>query len=382
ERNKTLQAELFPHSISRQLEDQDLDLLDYQVRGDATVQLLLTNEALETHYVNRFSLLAARHPAGTRLFPSETNSLVIIGDIQSPSSAVSRDGRDVLSLVKCPDSLAYRTDIAQFPLLAERGEHDWVECSVTVPEGTRRLKILLRLRNTLLSTTLFYDVVLASQGIDALNWNHRMNNDETYAAQFRRVYDAFSGIAVSIHQDGKWVKHSTIRDVGPITWKYVATEIPVKQTGEVHVRLSSFPDNVAIDYVGFSFDKEETDGIQIEEISAKQIFDNTGTERDDIISDLLFDDERYLVTNPGDSYRLQFNVKAQEASELTLFVSSKGYYTEWIRGSWLRVPNAAYRFDLSDTQGTLSWLVKSWLQSKDEMEQKFFQSRIPIRRQR
>jgi hypothetical protein len=378
---KVLQAELFSNSISRQLEDRDLDLLDYQLQDASAVRLFLTNEALETHYINKFSLLAVTHPAGTRVFPSEYDGFVLFDNISPPSIAVDREGKDVFELIKAADTLSYRTELKQFPDLAKRGEPDWIEAGVNIPEGTHKVKLLVRLRNTLLSTILFYDVVLASQGIDALNWYNRMNNDQDYAARFRQVYQAFSGVSISVLQQGRWVNHSTIRDVGPITWKYVATEFPVERSGEFRVRLSSFPDNVALDYIGFSFDDKDSDSIHVEQILPVQALDGSGAERDDIIRQISNDDNDYLVTNPGDLYEIRFPVQTEENSETTLFISSKGYYTEWIRGSWLRVPNGTYRFDLSNTQATLFQLARSWLQNKDEIEQKFFQTRIPIRTQ-
>jgi hypothetical protein len=375
-----LEAELFSHSVSKLIEERDLDVLSSKVRSDNTLQLQLTNEALETHYINMFSLLAVEHPRGTKVIPSEKNDFVVIKNPQAPSSAVDREGRNVLSLIEKNDTLTYRTDLGQFSKLAERGEFDRLDFTTDVPEGTRNVKIVIRLRNTLLSTILFYDVVLGSQGISALDWNDRMNHDENYAKQFMQVYKRFSGVTVNVQRDGKWLNHCTIEDVGPIAWKDVATEIPVDKSGKLGVRLEFFPDNVMIDYVAFDFETDAGEHITLRKINPVQILDNTGADWNEILPLIQSDDDKYLVTHPGDFYHFVYSIEKSQASDLTLFVSSKGYYTEWIRGNWLRASTAAYHFDLSDIQGTISHLVQSWLQNKDEIEHKFFQSRIPVRR--
>jgi hypothetical protein len=94
-----LEAELFSHCISKQLEDGDLDLLTQKVGDDGRYQLLLTNEALETHYINRFSLLAVNHPIGTQVLPSVNGGFVTIRKPVPPKEVVNRQGKNVLGLV-------------------------------------------------------------------------------------------------------------------------------------------------------------------------------------------------------------------------------------------------------------------------------------------
>ncbi len=54
----------------------------------------------------------------------------------------------------------------------------------------------------------------------------------------------------------------------------------------------------------------------------------------------LLDPDRYLVTNPGDNYRLRFELP-DDAQRLTFFLESRGYYYEWMRPEWLREENPA-----------------------------------------
>ena len=79
----TLEAELFSECISKQLENEDIDLLRQKIIGD-TYKMKITNEALETHYINKFEVVVAEHPAGTELYPSVNGNLILVSKTNPP----------------------------------------------------------------------------------------------------------------------------------------------------------------------------------------------------------------------------------------------------------------------------------------------------------
>jgi len=377
-----LESELFSSSISKLLEENDLDLLSYTGSGAGPYQLRVTNEALETHYINKLTLLAVSHSRGTRVFPGADGRFVTAGRLLPPVVAVNREGEDVTSAVRAPDTLAYRSGIRSLLKLKEGPYTDWLDVTLNVPECASSVTMVVRLRNTLLSTILLYDVVLASQGVEALGWTEKMNTDPQYASRFREVYSAFSGVAVKTLRNGTWAKEKSIRDAGPITWKYAATVIPVRQSGNLTVRLEFVPDNYAIDYIAFDAGTGADDSLSVEEVHPFAVRDNSGSPRDDVLPLIEKDDDSYLVTNPGESYRLSYDLPRNHDGNLTLFISSKGYYTEWIRGGWLKNGSAGYHFNLFETDKTLSQLAQSWQENRDLIERLFFETRIPVREAR
>jgi hypothetical protein len=374
-----LEAELFSSSISKQLEATDLDLVSSNMPPGGTYQLRVTNEALETHYINKFSLLAVNHPVGTKVFPSPDGGFVTVGKLVPPQNVVNRAGQDISALIRAPDTLFYRSGGREVLKLAQGPYNDWLDVTLNVPEAAKKVRMVLRVRNTLLSTILLYDVVLASQGIQALEWTEKMNTDAQYASQFREIYNAFSGIAVKVLCNGEWTQQTSIRDVGPITWKYVAAEIPVDRPGALSLRLEFVPDNYAIDYVAFDTVGALERAITVDQVRPIMVRDNLGVARNDILSLINEDDDSYLVTNPGEAYRFSYNLSPKENSRTTLFISSGGYYTEWIRSSWLRNQSAAYPFNLFDLGGTLSQLAYSWQENRDMIEREFYDARIPVK---
>lgn len=377
-----LEAELFSHSISKCLEEDDLALIDREVPGDGNVTLRLTNEALETHSINEFQLRAVSHPAGTRVYPGVKKDIITVRSLTPAAAASDRSGKDVTAILDRADGEYYRSGETTFTTLTREGQSDWLELRMGVAQGVKKVTLVLRLRNTLLSTVLFYDVVLGSQGIGAVDWIGRLNTDRTYAAAFRRVYETFSGIKVEYRQNGEWKEQASITDVGPISWKYRAVEIPVGDEGDLVVRLRFFPDNFMIDYAGFDLEPTDVSLVSVVDLFPDSITDNAGNRRPDLLQTLRAVDDSYLVTEPGEAYRFSYHVPRTGGGPVTLLVHSDGYYTEWLRGSWIKGGDPGYHFDLFDIEGTLKELSRKWVEDRPLMEKKFFESRIPVKEAR
>ena len=370
-------AELFSYSISRLLESGDLDRIGTHESSGSPFMLRVANEALETHHINVMRLLAVRHPAGTLAFPATDGSIVAVGDVREPLSAVNSTGEDVLRAIRFWDDASYRSDSIQVRQVKSGRTSDWVELRVRPPNGSDSVIMVLRLRNTLLSTLLFYEIVLGSQGVRALDWTSRMNTDPLYASQFRRIYSEFSGLKIKVWREGQWRTMGSVPDVGPVGWKPIAVKVPVMEDGELGLRLEFFPDNVMIDYVGFAVG--DNDRVLIpEELFPTTIRDETGAFRPDLAALLAGDDDSYVTTEPQNVYRFEYDVPPPGRDEVTLFVRSKGYYTEWIRGTWISAEEGVERFDLQRIDQTMVRLADLWIRERNDMESLFFRNRIPV----
>ena len=51
--------------------------LKQKIEND-NLELKITNEALETHFINKFEVVVAEHPIGTELFPTIDNELLLV----------------------------------------------------------------------------------------------------------------------------------------------------------------------------------------------------------------------------------------------------------------------------------------------------------------
>jgi len=374
-----LEAELFSQCIAKKLEESDTDILTEPVPPDNLYKIRLTNEALETHYINQFTVFAAYRPKGTKVFSSNDGDPVLVGSVRPPNKVVSRSGRTVTGMVQSEDSLSYRSDDPTTAGLLTGDPMDWLDVTFDVPEGATECRLVARLKNTLLSTVLLYNLVLASQGFRTLSWQDRMDSDEVYATMFRNVYQTFSGVTIKVLRDGEWIQTASIHDVGPLAWKTVTFVVPVDHAGEQTVRFQFVADNFMIDNIGIERTPPISQAPLVEELKLVEVLDNSGKTRNDILPLVSQVDARYLVTDPGQSFRMGYSVPVKPGLEATVFVKSRGYYTEWIRGKWVRENHADYTFDLFDLRGTLAQLGREWMEGKHEIESTFFETRIPLK---
>jgi hypothetical protein len=68
---------------------------------------------------------------------------------------------------------------------------------------------------------------------------------------------------------------------------------------------------------------------------------------------------------------------SEPGTERTFFLSSQGYYTEWMRPEWIVSGSESEGFRASP--GAVEELVALWLEKKDAFEAEFYETRIPVR---
>jgi hypothetical protein len=377
--NYVLEAELFSYSISKFFQESDLDKLTTLNSSSQDYRIRISNEALETHYIDQFSLLEINHPPGTQVFPTYDGDIICTRNLKPPSSAINFLGDDITDLVIKRDNYAYRSGEEFIKKISDGITYDRIELKLDLPHGTKKVNLILKLRNTLLTTILFYELVLSSQGFDAIEWTHKMQNNYIYARLFNELYNSYAGIRIKTFKEGTWNLQSKIGDIGPITWKDIAIEIPIEvEKNTTLIRLEFFPDNFMIDYIGYDCSSDLNDSYHVKKLQPKNIIDDENKYKFNLTEVLEKSDRKYLITNPGESYYLTYNLTSNDTVNTSVFIQSKGYYIEWIRGNWLVNHSGKYKFNLLEVDKTLLQLKKSWLENRPLIEDRFFETRIPL----
>jgi hypothetical protein len=134
-----------------------------------------------------------------------------------------------------------------------------------------------------------------------------------------------------------------------------------------------------IDYIAFDTIPFSGVDIKTKTIYPFEITDGNGNQVQPFSEYTLDDDLNYLQTEPGDVYNITYKITPKDNYEVTALIYSKGYYNEWIRGSWINNKNVDYTFNLYDVHGTLSHLADSWIQNSELLENEFFQSRFSLK---
>jgi hypothetical protein len=370
------EAELFSTSIAPLFEGRDIDRLKAQAAADGRVTLEIRNEALETHYINHLQLVEVRHGAHEQVVPDADGSPIIVADMQPLHSAINRRSRDVTAVLgRAGDGRFYETEPETLDATTPDDLTDWIDVSAPVAPGTTEVALVFRLRNSLLNTVLLYDVMLGASGAGALDWMGRDLAQVSTAVELGRWHQQRAGLHVQVRQGDRYETVARIPDAGPISWRDVAAVVPVTRgQTSVDVRLSFVADHWRIDHVSAGRAREAAPRA----IPLARVRGADGRDEGAALRDMSRADTGYLQTSPGQRFFAEFESGAVAPSvRRTFLLASQGYYTEWIRPSWIAGASGREPFRPSDH--ALLEALRRWSRTRIEFERQFFGSRVPMR---
>ncbi|MFL5563352.1 MAG: hypothetical protein ACJ79K_17945 [Gemmatimonadaceae bacterium] len=370
-----LEAEGFSYSIAPLLEARDIDRLRTQPDSAGIVRLQVWNEALETHYINNLALVEATHHADEMVLPDEHGRPVAVSNYVRMLGATDRAGRDVGSRLERADGVLFSTDSATLGGVSAGDMDDHIDLTFPRPVGSDSVAIVLRMRNSLLNTILFYDYMLARPGARSLDW---MENDlgrigPTVA--LGKWYNGKLGMRVSVKGPNGWEQVTKLSDYGPIAWRDVAAVIPTSTSGDsMHVRIAFLADQWRIDRLAVATSVRR---VPTRTIDASDVEGAANNHEAVALEAIGAADEDYLETSPRQRFTVSFDVgRSEPGKSRTFLLVSQGYYTEWVRGGWLTGKRDTSAFKPEDA--TLLSALQSWRAQKDSMEKQFYRSRIPV----
>ena len=369
------EAELFSNSIAPLFEARDVDRLRAQPDANGILRLELRNEAMETHYINHLQIFEVPHAADEFVLPDTQDHPVVVRGVQTPADIAGRSGQDLRAILSAADGKFYRTDRQFIDNASVNDMDDWIDFTAAVPDGARSTTLIFRLRNSLLTTTLLYDEMLAPAGARAIDWLGPGLARISSAVELGRWRERRAGLHISVWRDGAYREVVRIPDSGPISWHDVAAVIPA-QEGEtsLRIRLSFLADQWRIDRVGVASAEREAAPrvIQISEVTGSD-----GRPENTALDSMRAPDDRYLQTNPGQRFFVGFNVgQAPAGKSRTFLLSSQGYYTEWIRGAWIQTASAKEPFRPTDE--ALLAALRRWAATREPFEERFVKDRVPV----
>jgi hypothetical protein len=142
----------------------------------------------------------------------------------------------------------------------------------------------------------------------------------------------------------------------------------------IHVRLAFIADDWRIDEISVANEwrRPVTRTIPPAAVSMPDAKQNASA-----ITALRDPDESYVITSPGQSFSVTFHVgQSSNAANRTWFVASQGYYTEWVRGTWIK--NATGK-PFTPSNAALVDAIHAWQMKQTEMEKQFYTFRIATR---
>lgn len=323
-------AEGFSASVARALEATDVDDLGEIETTGRVLHVTMRNEALETHNVRSVRLLVAPRPTTGALVRSADGGYLLATEPTLPTICRAGGG-DCAAIVAERDGREWSTRADSTDLNA-RDSVDLVFPAAAGPRG-----LLVAARQSFVSTYVFYQS-LAFAGSRAGDLLADVERHGTAGfpgawAMMRRLMD----IEVLAGPVGGALRPvGNFGEAGPIATDQQIVRLPDgTDAAPLLVRLRFARGAWRFDRLAL---------VRIAPAPEPTHLDPARAERGSVVDTAalarLRDPDRYLVTGPGDSYRLTFDLP-DDATRLSFFLESRGYYYEWMRPEWLREENPA-----------------------------------------
>jgi hypothetical protein len=370
-----LQAEVFANRISPLFEARDIDLLRVAPDSGGIVRLEVRNEALETHYINQLELIDVRHAVDEVVIPDEHGRALALRGMTAPVRIVDRAGTDLRATLARRDGIVFSTAASTMAGVTEADPNDFIDVTVATPPGAEQVAVVLNLRNSLLNTVLLYDLMLGGPGARSLDW---LAHDMTRIGpvlQLGRWYRGNFGLRVLVRDGAEYKEVERHPTYGPVAWRDVATVVPTHGRDSLHLRLAFLADEWRIDQVRVAASVRSVRG---KTLGVTRVEAGSAETALEALRGIREADERYLQTSPGQRFGIAFDVGRNVPGEgRTFLLASQGYYTEWVRGSWIKAARDSVPFRPS--RAALVTAIRRWDGSRDSVERRFYGSRLPVR---
>ncbi len=355
-------AEGFSSSIAPSLEATDVDVVP-RVPGGGPLEIVMRNEALETHVVRFVNVLAAPRGPDSRVFADVDGSFWESSHVLEPLDATGPEG-DILALVRDADHRE-RFSLADSTCLSTS---ETLEFTFDTASAPAQCGIVIGCRQSLLSTYLLYQT-LAYMGTQAGHWFAEMERGHLDDVG-ERLLKVLGGVVVRVETSpGVWTEVGEIDEFGPIATDrhLVAFHSPQEWTGRVQLELTQ--GGWRIDDVSLAVLDRRVEPLRIGPADVAR----DGASDPSALA-VLLDPDRSLTTLPGDTYTLLYDTPRDRDYEL--FIESRGYYLEWIREQWLHEESSTHLVEMFlDPRAALTRLAPDYKRMEPGMEQAFWSSR-------
>jgi hypothetical protein len=167
--------------------------------------------------------------------------------------------------------------------------------------------------------------------------------------------------------DGRWSRAGELFETGPLATDVHLVPLPPAGPGPQRVRLRLARGNWRLDWVGLAALGPR---LEPERLVARSIVGVTDDRRKVTVRP-----GETIVALPGDAYTFDFELPEQP-ERYELFLSSRGYYLEWIRKEWLADESRARAaLMMAAPTAAMRLLAPEFKRHEADMERSFWQSR-------
>jgi hypothetical protein len=318
-----LEAEAFGTSISKAFEAKTYSILPSLTSVDGLLKVRISNERPETHLINSVNLFAAdTHEASSAVLDTE-NLLWPMMHAVTPTAALDRSGKDVLTDVVNKDRRYWKSDLAHVTPFS--GFRDQLEVDFELPANASEATLAIHAINTELISEV-YQSVGALLGDATLEFYYALEHD-TQLQHNVREWIRDCSLAIEMENENGWT------EVGRIPPE--ATALPFSRAirlrslkslhSPLRFRLSTLTDTWRIDAVSIDFSPAQP--IAMVPLQMITAIASDGRDQRAVIES---GDSSYALILPPQHIDVTFNSAPTRRMQKPMYVlAAQGYLYEW-----------------------------------------------------
>lgn len=355
EETYVLEGEAFGIALGKAREMTTATVLSLPHRYPSDINLRITNERPETHFINKVRLEAFAVDEEGFICADNEQSLWPVYQTKPPMEAIDRKGANILNEISEKDNHYWQSEFYK-----DSGDavfRDDIRLIFMRPSGANDGSLLIRAINTYFGNYAFEEI-FNFLGDQSLAFLQQIENDRQ-SIHLMENWARESALKAYVWNKNKWIYCGMIfpeANVVPFT-RLIRIEVPPGVGDTIRIKLTSLADVWKIDAAQVDWTPvERINGLEIPLVSAD------GPLVDDILERIAFDDDQYEVLLPSQKINLTFSSPAPlENKKFIYALRVGGYLYEWLPSGPAYLP--VLSMNPTGIMNKVEW-VKALLQQK------------------
>lgn len=361
-------AEGFSNAISPALAYTDIDALNTSAIADKDFTLIMKNEALETHCIDDVHLLVYPRATHERILHAPDDRFYKTDSIIALHCAKLGE-RDITPLLSHHDFNEWYSMADSFNL----SSREEIVLSFDNNAQIAQPGLILGFRQTLMTTYFIYSA-MGYMGDEVSDYFAKIETNRHLRENIGKGISRELGkIEVYLREDCKssWKYQGELHETGPIALNHQVLPLRDKLKPGSELKLVQNKGLWRIDYIALSAFSQEVipQHIYPYEIRHDDISDTS-------LLHALRTPGLSFASLPGETYTLHFKFPESD-KDYEIFLSSRGYYLEWMRTEWLK-EKSPYKLHqmMMKPKDYLQQEAAAYKEYERTMEETFWNSKI------
>ena len=247
--------------------------------------------------------------SGTQVIPDTQGNIHTLRSPYTPISGKQKDGTLCLDKIKEIDGIYWTSNLVDKDFSEEEDLNDGIILEFEKPNNAQTAKVMVSFKDTRLAERITYNVT-------------RLPAD--FPKQRSMLLNSLRQLRLEVWNGTQWVSEGTFLQPGPFIGRDSIKLIDVSGISgdRIKIKLEAVTGAVLIDSVKMDYSADEA--VISSELRAAAAVKADGM---DVASEILSDDDNYLVLEQGDFAYLDFNELASNSGhDRSYIVKAKGYY--------------------------------------------------------